>query len=105
MKLCLILMLILTFSFSSLSQSQKKIDESAQGSKAVIEFLNTENRVLWKRDNAACCDLIYVEGQPFRIIKANGLNIAFTPQVFGDYYVMIIYVRNESDNTNGEYLA
>lgn len=97
MKLHLILILISILTFSALGQTQKRIDESAEGSKAVLEFLNKENRIVWKKDDTARCDLIYVEGQPFRIIKANGLNIAFTPQVFGDYYVMVVYVRNESD--------
>lgn len=94
MKLFTILF-ILVFALSGFGQTAKRISESADGSKAVLEFYTKENRVFWKNGDSACCDVIYVEGVPFRILKSNGLNIAFTPKVFGGYYLMWVVIRNE----------
>ncbi len=84
-----IFFLILVLSFAAFGQ--------VGNTKAIYDFKDSPTRIFWKNKDSNCCDLILVEGVPYRILKANGLQIAFVPKVFGSYFVMNVYVRNDSE--------
>jgi hypothetical protein len=52
--------------------------------------------ITWKKDDPNC-DLIVVEGSRYRIIKRDGLFIAFEFVESRDLYVAAVYVANDSD--------